>query len=135
MLAVSQHGDKVVVNTATVRWLGHILLGHPGGLAPGRPGAADRGTSAYNVPELLGYGIDRAMLTTHRAEFLRRHRLVEPGDRRGDQLRDDAAGEAADLSAWQWAVRPQVGDYTVQGIPPATEPDWPAVEDPRGFEP
>ena len=42
-------------------------------------------------------------------------------------LRDDASGESADLTAWQWAVRPQVGVYSVQGIPPDTEPDWPVT--------
>ena len=47
-----------------------------------------------------------------------------------DLLRPDANVESADLSAWEWAVRPRDGSdpYSVQGLPPHTAPNWPVGE-------
>jgi len=42
---------------------------------------------------------------------------------------EDVSAEAADLTAGQYAVRAS-DDYGVQGIPPATTPDWAVSQDP-----
>jgi len=77
-----------------------------------------------------GYGIDRAMLTTPSlpSEPSETHypdvRWWNPVTDEVTTLRENASVESVDLSAWQWAVRPQVGVYSVSGIPPDTEPNW-----------
>ena len=135
-LAVSRHGDKVLVNTA--RYTGGVrtyvdtrVLSLPGGALLRK---RDFGQDA---PSLLAFGVDRAMLTIGSAvaspppEFRPDTRWWNPSSDAVTDLREDAAGESADLSAWQWAVRPYDGvdPYSVQGIPPAGSPDWPVGQE------
>ena len=134
MLAVSSGGDKVVVDTATgggwgTPYLDTRVISLPAGQV------LQKKKFDGQRPHLLAYGTDRVLLTTHEPSSYADTKWWTPATGAVTDIRDDTAGEAADLSAWQWAVRPQVGDFTVQGIPPTTEPDWPAVEDSRGFEP
>ena len=140
MLAVSSGGDKVVVNTATgagwgTPYLDTRVISLPAGQVLQKK--SDFGGGAR--PDLLAYGTDQVLLTAHEpgTSSYPDTKWWTPATGAVTDIRENTDGEAADLSAWQWAVRPQVGTYTahVRGIPPATEPDWPAAEDDRGFSP
>ena len=133
-LAVSRAGDRVLVNTATFAgrtptYVDTRVVSLPGGRVHR---TRDFG---YYAPRLLGFGINRAMLTISSqtqvppADFWPDTRWWNPLTNAVTPLQENSAGESADLSAWQWAVRPQVGAYSVQGIPPDTEPDWPVSEE------
>jgi hypothetical protein len=139
-LAVSRDGDKVLVNTATVTdseptYRDTRVVSLPAGQV-----LRTRDFGFY-APELLGFGVDRAMLTigsesqTPPSGFWPDTKWWNPATNAVTDLRDDATGESADLSAWQWAVRPQVGAYSVEGIPPDTEPDWPVAQEDFRFGP
>jgi len=139
MLAVSSSGDKVVVNTATgggyrSPYKDTRVISLPAGQVLQKK--SDFGGGGR--PALLAYGTDRVLLTTHQPGNSSYHdtKWWTPATGAVTTIRDNTDGEAADLSAWQWAVRgPQIDEHNVQGIPPATEPDWPAVADDRGFAP
>lgn len=117
-LAVSRNGERVVVNAATTTgtrtsYAETRVLTLPAGRLV-------RAHAFPSAPLLLGYGVDRAMLSVEANTV-----WWTPGTDEVDTLRAAASGQSADLTAWQWAVRPQVGVYSVQGIPPRTSPDWP----------
>ncbi len=122
-LAVSRDGDRVVVNTATFEartptYVDTRVLNLPSGtLVRRRDFGVDR-------PGLLGFGVDRVLLSSNPDT-----QWWTPASDALTLLRAFAGGQSADLSAWQWAVRPDVGVYSVQGIPPDTEPDWPVSEE------
>jgi len=133
-LAVSRDGSKVMVNTATFggstpTYVETRVLSLPSGRL------LRKRDFGFDAPRLLGYGVDRAMLTIIRevatppADFYADTRWWNPATNAVTPLRDEAGGESADLSAWQWAIRPRVGVYSVQGIPPDTSPDWPLDEE------
>ena len=116
MLAVSSGGDKVVVDTATgggwgTSYLDTRVISLPAGQV------LQKKKFDGQRPHLLAYGIDRVLLTTHEPKFYADTKWWTPATGAVTDIRDDTAGEAADLSAWQWAVRPQVGDFTRAGHP------------------
>jgi hypothetical protein len=138
MLAVSGSGDKVVVNTATgggyrSPYKDTRVISLPAGQV--LQNKSDFGGGGR--PDLLAYGTDRVLLTAHEpgSSSYPDTKWWTPATGAVTAIRENTDGLAADLSAWQWAVRPEGGDYTahVRGIPPATEPDWPAVAE--GSEP
>ncbi len=114
MLAVSSSGDKVVVNTATGGGFGSPykdtrVISLPAGQVLQKK--SDFGGGGR--PALLAYGTDRVLLTTHQPgnSSYADTKWWTPATGAVTAIRDNTDGEAADLSAWQWAVRgPQVGE-------------------------
>jgi hypothetical protein len=128
-LAVSRRGDKVIVNTATLAGRVHTYVDTRVVALPSGQVLRTR-DFGYYAPSLHGFGIDRTMLTVSSEvadppdDFYPDVRWWNPATNEVTSLLENASAESVDLSAWQWAVRPQVGVYSVQGLPSHTEPNW-----------
>jgi hypothetical protein len=123
-LPVSRRGDKVIVNVGTGggapgSYIETRVLALPGGQVLHR---RDFGSFP---PGLYGFGIDRALIVTADAAGPPAAVWWTPRSDALDLLRPNVGVESADLSAWDWAVRPRVGSYSVQGLPPHPAPNWP----------
>ena len=130
-LPVGHYGDKVIVNVGTDggtpdTYVETRVLALPGGHVLRR---RDFGSFP---PGLHGFGIDRALIVTVDETSLDTDAVWwTPTSGILDLLRPEASVESADLSAWDWAVRPRDGSdpYSVQGLPTHTAPDWPVEEE------
>jgi hypothetical protein len=118
-VAVSGHGDKVMVNTADFSggypdYTDTRVVSVMGGKLLHR-----RVLGGVFGPQLMGYGVDRALLGSD-------GNIVwwNPAANTLATVYADASAEAADLNAWQMAVRPQASGYALQNIGPATSPNW-----------
>jgi hypothetical protein len=123
-LPVSRHGDTVIINVGTDggitdSYVETRVLALPGGQLLRR---RDFGSVP---PGLYGFGINRALILTADRTSIDTFWWTPSSDSL-ELLRPDASIESADLSAWDWAVRPQDGSdpYSVQGLPPHTAPNW-----------
>jgi hypothetical protein len=118
-LFVSQNGDKILVNTRPSGSTGQTAYVDTRVLSVPAGKVLYQRNFGVNGPELMGYGVDRALLGVGND--------IVWWNTATDALTTvlaNASGESADLNAWQMAVRPRVGAYHAQGIPPSTTPSW-----------
>jgi hypothetical protein len=130
-VAVSGHGDKVMVNTADFSggypdYTDTRVVSVPGGKLLHR-----RVLGGVYGPQLMGYGTDRALLghdpqgggglPSGNANIV----WWNPAANTLTTVYAHASAEAADLNAWQMAVRPQTSTYNLRNIGgPGTSPNW-----------
>lgn len=125
-VAVSGHGDKVMVNTADFSggfadYTDTRVVSVPGGTLLHRRVLGD----VYG-PALMGYGTDRALLG-YASTGSPGSEIVwwNPATDALTTVYANASAESADLNAWQMAIRPQTSAYTLRGIGgPETSPSW-----------
>jgi hypothetical protein len=82
----------------------------------------------FYAPGLFLYGTDRTLITGHDETDGNRSDAIwwTPATGHTEVVRGSTTLESADLSAWQWAVRPKDGinSYGVGPIPPKAGPEW-----------
>jgi hypothetical protein len=139
-LAVRRYGDRLIANTLTGTGMSRAYRDTRVVALPSGQVLRTKDFGHY-APSLHGYGIDRAMLTVGGPDneppenFLPNVRWWNPVADEVTTLLENASVESADLSAWQWAYRPQSpqgSGYAVSAIPPHTTSKWsPDEEDVR----
>lgn len=131
-ITVSSDGSKVVLTrtrleNGRIAYADTAVLALPSGR---RLHVEDFGTFA---PGVHFYGSDRVLLTvTNEAQGLRPDvTWWTPATGELLAVRENAAVESADRSAWQYAVRPLDGatGYRVEPLPPDTGAGWPVAQE------
>jgi len=131
-IRVSMDGGKVVLNRMRIqdgayRYADSAVLALPSGRVLY---ARTFGTEA---PGLALYGLHRVLIGAFDETDAQRPDLIwwTPATGHTETIQDSAYAEAADLSAWQWAIRPQDGanTYGVRPIPPASGAGWPVSQE------